>query len=91
MPETSVGTVRNGFSWLYLLPLAHFCACLWIKFTDAAWMPIVFADTPISVLLLPLAWRLDYPMFWFGVLGTLWWCLLSYKAQAWIRNRRGYS
>jgi hypothetical protein len=71
MPESEIGTRRSGFWWLYLLPLAHFCACLWFHFVELAWMPIILADFPASMVLMPLAWRLGYPMYWFGFWGTL--------------------
>jgi len=87
MPEPKIIVQRKALYWIYLLPVAHLCACLWINFADTAWMPIIFVDFPVSGLLLTLAWRLDYPMFWFGVLGTVWWCLLSYMARAWILGR----
>jgi hypothetical protein len=90
MSEAKIATQRSGFWWLYLLPLAHFCACLWFHFAELAWWPISFVDFPVSVVLLAFALRFGRPMYFFGFWGTLWWCLLSYKAQSWIRNRRGY-
>jgi len=61
MPETRIATLRNGFSCLSATtrPLLRVPV---VKVANAAWMPIVFVDTPVSVLLLPLAWRFDYPI-----------------------------
>ena len=78
LPHKRIAGRGRGVSRLYLLPVAHLCACLWIEFARLWWGPIIIVDFPFSLLLVALTWRFVYPMFWFGTLGTLWWCLLSY-------------
>lgn len=68
---------------VYLLPLAHLCACIAIKVADleSGVHYLIYVDFPLSLLLVVLGWRRDNFLLWFSTLGTLWWYFLSYVAQ----------
>lgn len=63
--------------FVYILPVVHLMGCIAIAILGLAWMPVIFSDFPASVLLMGFAWRFGYPLFWFGMFGTLWWYLVS--------------
>ena len=72
-------TTRRSFVVVRLLPLFHLCASLIML---GLWpdLGVLFTviDFPISIAILTLAWRFDINLaLGFGVLGTLWWYLLS--------------
>ena len=69
----------TGRSYLvYLLPFLHLVACF------AMWLdnvrnlePMILIDCPSSIPVVGLVYAGFNPWIWFGVLGTLWWYLLS--------------
>ena len=69
--------VRLKPHWVYLLPLLHLAGCILTALTNFEWMPVIISELPIGALLLAADWRFGYPLFWFGVFGTLWWYWLS--------------
>ena len=71
------GYFRRDRRLLYVLPLLHICCCIATRMVDGPWMPVILSELPVGALLLGADWRFDYPLFWFGVLGTLWWYLIS--------------
>ena len=87
--------VRSIF--LHVLPVLHLCACLTIALAGigAGWQYMTKIDAPASVLVIALIYNFDHPLVLFGIIGTLWWYLLSVaiafcwiRASAAIRNRR---
>jgi hypothetical protein len=42
----------------------------------------MYIDFPVSIFALGLAWHDGRALLWFGLLGTLWWYLLSYGSRA---------
>lgn len=70
---------------VYLLPFLHLCACLVITVArlESAWEYMMFVDAPASVLIISVSYNFDHPLILFGVIGTLWWYLLSRAAQIW--------
>jgi hypothetical protein len=70
------------FPLVYLLPAMHLCACLVVSAAriESGWEQMIKVDFPFSILLAALTWRLEHPLLWFGLLGTLWWYLLSWVA-----------
>jgi hypothetical protein len=82
---------------VHVLPLVHLCSCLVIAAAhlDSAWGYMLWIDAPASAFILALAYNHDRPLILFGIIGTLWWYLLSFAAvfcwirlSAGIRNRR---
>jgi hypothetical protein len=73
-----------------LLPSLHFVSCLIIGLTgsDAAWGYMFLIDIPMSVIILSVAYSFNHPLLLFGILGTLWWYLLSRAAEMVIRRSR---
>jgi len=78
---------QKRFSWVYLPPLIHFCACLAsmiglvvpsLQYIGITWSFIILADLPVSLVAYALGWK--YPLLanlWILTAGTLWWYLLS--------------
>jgi hypothetical protein len=64
---------------LYLLPFLHLGACLaiWVGRIESGWQKLIILDFPFSLLLVALLFRDDKPLLYFGILGTLWWYVLS--------------
>jgi hypothetical protein len=82
---------------VHLLPLLHLCACLTVTLRgiESGWQYMTMIDAPASVLVIALIYNFDHPFILFGIVGTLWWYLLSFAAafcwirlSAAIRNRR---
>jgi hypothetical protein len=82
---------------VHLLPFLHLCACLTIAVAGigAGWQYMTMIDAPASVLVIALIYNFNHPLVLFGIIGTLWWYLLSFavafcwiRASAAIRNRR---
>jgi hypothetical protein len=77
-----MSSLKNNFKTLlcYLLPALHLFACVWIQVAGviSGWEHLITIDFPFSIILVGLTWRFDHPLLWFGVLGTLWWYLLSF-------------
>ena len=61
---------------VYLLPFVHLGGCLAIWLTHNLEYMIVI-DFPLSILLVGLTYMGVNPVISFGILGTLWWYLLS--------------
>lgn len=63
---------------VYLLPLLHLCACVLITVANIdGWGAMFVVDLPVSLLIAPLPWYSIHPLVAFGILGTLWWYVLS--------------
>jgi hypothetical protein len=82
---------------VHLLPFLHLCACLFIALAgiEAGWQYMTMIDAPASVLVIALIYNFNHPLILFGIVGTLWWYVLSFAAAVcWarlftvIRNRR---
>jgi len=72
--------------WIHLLPLLHLCACFAIILGnfESAWEYLIFyIDYPISVFVVSALYSFDHPLILFGIMGTLWWYLLSWLAITW--------
>lgn len=87
--------VRSIF--VYLLPLTHLCICLTIGLggIGSGWEYMTMVDAPASVLVIGLLYDWNHPLILFGVIGSLWWYLLSLaigvcwvRLSGAIRNRR---
>lgn len=76
------GHLRRDRRLLYVLPLFHLSCCIATRLVDGPWMPVILSEIPLGPLLLGAASRFDYPLFWFGVLGTLWWYLIGHVVLA---------
>ncbi len=46
---------------------------------------MLIADFLVSGLFLGLAWRFGHPLFWFVILGTVWWYLLAWMLREIVR------
>ncbi len=46
---------------------------------------MLIADFPVSGLFLGLAWPFGHPLFWFVILGTVWWYLLAWMLREIVR------
>ena len=57
------------------MPFLHLCACLVITLAnmETGWEYLIVIDFPFSVVLVGLSYRKDWPLLWFGGLGSLWW------------------
>lgn len=80
MRETNSLIARSYL--VYLLPVLHLGGCL------AMWLShdlerMIVIDFPISVLFVGLMYKGVHPVISFGILGTLWWYLLS-LAVRWV-------
>jgi hypothetical protein len=87
--------MRSPF--VHLLPFLHLCACLTVALAgiESGWQYMTMIDAPASVLVIALIYNFNHPLILFGIVGTLWWYLLSFAAafcwirlSAAIRNRR---
>jgi hypothetical protein len=73
--------------WVYLLPVAHVCACLIsmvgyvipsLQYLGIVWVGVMLVDMPVSAIAYALAWQHGtVATIWVMVVGTLWWYLLS--------------
>ncbi|HKM67929.1 MAG TPA: hypothetical protein VJX70_12250 [Candidatus Acidoferrum sp.] len=71
----------KGRLLVYLLPSLHICACLATVAMNSDWKYVGLVDYPVSIAAVGLAWHYNWPPFLlFGILGTLWWYLLSRAA-----------
>jgi hypothetical protein len=73
---------------VHVLPFLHLSGCFVIALAhlDSAWGYMFLVDAPASVFVLALAYNHDRPLLLFGIIGTLWWYLLSYAAAFfWLR------
>ena len=66
---------------VYFLPFLHVCACLATAAIGSDWKYIGLVDYPASIVAVGLAWHYNAsPLLFFGIIGTLWWYLLSWAA-----------
>lgn len=73
---------------VHLLPFLHLCACLTVALAgfESGWQYMTMIDAPASVLVIALIYNFDHPLVLFGIVGTLWWYLLSLAvAFCWAR------
>jgi hypothetical protein len=72
-------TSRLRVVLIHLLPFVHLCACLTIALArlESGWDYMLFIDIPVSGLLFGLSYNFNHPLILYGVIGTLWWYLLS--------------
>ncbi len=85
------------FVLVHLLPFLHLCACLAITLEgiENGWQYLILIDFPISLVGVMMMFRCDgnqiwcHPLIWFGILGTLWWYLLSRIAEYVFTVARG--
>jgi hypothetical protein len=47
-------------------------------------MPVIMSEFPAGIVLGGVVWRFGHPLFWFGIIGTLWWCWISRMAFNWL-------
>jgi len=88
--------LRERVTWgtylVYLLPLLHLGGCLAVWLThDAEY--IIFIDFPFSILFMVLGYRgvsLSVNLGILGILGTLWWYLLSLGIRRVVRFVTGH-
>ena len=75
---------------IHVLPFLHLCACFTIALArfQSGWKYLAVADVPMTVLIVALIYNYDHPLLLFGVLGTLWWYLLSRSADMLVRRLR---
>ena len=70
----------------------HCCillSCLFLGVTHVnGWGFMFLIDIPMSVIILAIAYNFEHPVILFGILGTLWWYLLSRAADMVIRRLR---
>jgi len=86
-----VTSAANSKSFMvFLLPFLHLGACLaiWIGRIDTGWQKLLIVDFPFSIVLAGLMFRNVNPLLSFGVLGTLWWYLLSVILRRLFRSVR---
>ena len=76
-------TRRARFLLVHLLPFLHLCACIIIALArlESGWEYMMFVDGPTSVLIVAESYNWDHPLVLFGIIGTLWWYLLSRGAE----------
>ena len=81
----------RGSKVIYLLPTLHLAACLIIAVLrlGSAWEFMLKVDFPMSVIIIAVSFSFDHPLVVFGILGTLWWYMLSRVAQMLVRQFRG--
>jgi hypothetical protein len=48
---------------------------------DSAWQYLFLIDVPMSAIIGAISYNFDHPLLLFGILGTLWWYLLSRGAE----------
>ena len=73
-----------------ILPFLHLGACLaiWIGHINTGWQKLLIIDFPFSVVLAALMFRDVNQLLNFGILGTLWWYVLSLAARRLFRKGR---
>lgn len=84
-------TERRKPYWIYVLPMAHLCACLIsmvgyvvpsLQYLGIVWVGLMLVDLPVSAIGYAMAWRHGtFTTIWVVVVGTLWWYLLSCGAE----------
>ncbi len=81
---------RLRFALVHTVPFLHLCACMTIGLAhlDSAWQYMMLIDIPMSVVIMAISYDFDHPLLLFGILGTLWWYLLSRGAEIAFRVLR---
>ena len=71
----------------------HFGACvaIWIGNIETGWQKLIVADFPFSIMMVGLMYRKDNPLLIFGILGTIWWYVLSLLIRWLVRRVSGPS
>jgi len=77
-------------SKLNLLPGVTYLRLRGKRYAGLEWLHIAWLDFPVSIRLVPLAWHYGYPLWWFGIIGTAWWYLLSWLLLTVIRGVFGW-
>ena len=74
---------------VYLLPFLHLGACvaIWVGHVDNGWEKLIIVDFPFSIVFAGLMFRGINPLLSFGILGTLWWYVLSLVVRRFFRAR----
>ena len=75
--------MTRRFFWVHLPPSLHLLSCLIIALAhwESAWGYLFLIDIPMSVIILTISYDFNHPLIVFGILGTLWWYLLSRAAE----------
>ena len=68
---------RNDRRLLLVLPIANLIVCGITLIAGWPWLPVCITEFPVGFLFVGAMWRYDHPLFWCGVLGTLWWYSLG--------------
>jgi len=78
---------------VYFLPILHLGACLaiWFGHVNTGWQYLLMFDFPFSVVLAGLMFRGVNQLLSFGILGTLWWYVLSLVLRWLFRAANGRS
>jgi len=97
MPRQPVNrTLGERRALVYVAPILHLCACLTIALLrlESGWHYMTIVDFPVSILAIALSYNFHHPLILFGVIGTMWWYLLSLGiASCWkfLRSLRSES
>ena len=75
-------------AFLFLLPLLHLAACVYVERANLEWMTMVWVDLPLSIIALGLAWGTDNPVLWFSLIGGAGWYFLGWGAWRLIHDWR---
>jgi hypothetical protein len=62
---------------------------IWAGQIEIGWQKLIIVDFPFSLMLVALLFRDDNPLLYFGVLGTLWWYVLSLVVRWLFRSAGG--
>jgi hypothetical protein len=76
------------FFLVHLLPFLHLAACLIIALwrIETGWQTMLLVDFPMSAIVVAIIYNFDHPLLLYGVLGTLWWYLISRVIEMiWVR------
>lgn len=73
---------KRRYLLIHLLPVLHVAACLTVALAgiESGWQYMTMIDAPASVLVIALIYDFSHPLVLFGVIGTIWWYLLSLAA-----------
>lgn len=72
-----------GARWLWALSAIHLAGCMaiWLARVESGVHYLIYADFPMSLLIVMLGWRNDSFLLLFATIGTAWWYGLSYFAR----------
>ena len=79
---------QPGVKWLWVLPAIHLAACLaiWIAHIESGVHYLIYADFPLSFLIVILGWRNDAFLLLFAVIGTAWWYAIGYFGERLLKS-----